>query len=445
MKKRILLVAVLQLFMVLGSCSSDSGNDSEPTPDPPVVKKIPKVTSYSKNSGETGEAISMYGENFSDKVSDIKITFDGVEATIVSANATEINFKLPATEKVLPQMVITIGGKSVTNEASIVNVYNRNIGILPARTLTNWVVQENSLRNEDGIRRIQMISDKILYCNTDRIGGSVSRTLDGGITWDRWALNGFNAGFHATVNDEGWSNTGFGTSKIAKGGYLGIDAFANFGNEKDIQTPYCLYVDDDMRNGTWISQNGKVFVTANGIDFAKIYEVELQKSERINIYNSTELDNDHIWAIGFKTIKDVNGFSGERPFILFKNNTTDGWKEYPFVKEQSNYYAREISFADSSNGFLLINNYSTLDVKLFKTTNGGDSWALIYNGEKFTKFTFKDVNTGWAILDNKIYKTINGGSEWSLDYTHDQTIKNITYHNNVVWAISKDKIIKRYL
>lgn len=30
MKKRILLVAVLQLFMVLGSCSSDSGNDSTP-------------------------------------------------------------------------------------------------------------------------------------------------------------------------------------------------------------------------------------------------------------------------------------------------------------------------------------------------------------------------------------------------------------------------------
>ena len=148
-----------------------------------------------------------------------------------------------------------------------------------------------------------------------------------------------------------------------------------------------------------------------------------------------------------KNIKDANGFSGDHPFILFKNNTADGWKEYPFVKEKSGYYAREICFVDSENGFLLINKYlkTLLDVKLFKTINGGDSWSQIYNGEMFTKFTFKDANTGWAILDNKIYKTINGGSVWTLDYTHDQPIRNISYKNNVVWAFSTDKIIKRYL
>jgi len=440
MKKRILVVAMLQLFMVLGGCSSDSGDNSNPTPPPVVVVKKPKITSYSKNSGETGETVSVYGENFPDKVSDIKITFDGVAATIVSSTATEIKLTLPQTEKVLPKVVFTILDKEILNEVK--NDYNGNIGILPARTITNWVVQENSLKDESGIRRIQMINDKILYCNTDKTGGRVSRTLDGGITWSQWAVNAFNAAFYATTNDEGWSHTGFGVSKITKGGYLGIDAFANFGSEKDVQTPYCLYVDDDMKNGTWVSQNGKVFVTSNGVDFTKVYEIV---DNETNLFQATQIDNNHIWAIGYKAIKNKEGIIGNRAFVLFKNNTTDGWKEYPFVNEEAGYYAREVSFADKENGFLLINKYNTLDVKLFKTTNGGDTWEQVYNGEKFTKFTFKDANTGWAVLDNKIYKTINGGSVWTLDYTNNEPIKNISYKNNVVWAISKDKIIKRYL
>lgn len=63
-------------FLMLNSCSSDSGSDPVPTPTPPVVVvKTAKITSYSKDSGETGETVSIYGENFSDKVSDIKITF----------------------------------------------------------------------------------------------------------------------------------------------------------------------------------------------------------------------------------------------------------------------------------------------------------------------------------------------------------------------------------
>lgn len=441
MKKKILLVAVLQLFLVLNSCSSDSGDNSTPTPEPPVVViKTAKITSYSKNSGETGETVTMYGENFSEKVSEIKITFDGVVATIVSATATEIVFKLPATDKLLPKLELTIENRTIVNEVK--NIYNGDIGILPTHSLTNWITQENSLQEDGEIPYIQMISDKILYLNSKRTGAGIYRTLDGGITWNQWAVNGFNAGFYATANDEGWSHTGFGVSKITKGGYLGIDTFANFGSEKDIQTPYCLYVDDDMRNGTWVSQNGKVFVTSNGVDFTKVYEIV---DNVVNLFQATQIDNNHIWAIGYKAIKNKEGITGNRAFILFKNNTTDGWKEYPFVNEEAGYYAREVSFADNENGFLLINNYSTLDVKLFKTTNGGDTWVQVYNGEKFTKFTFKDTNTGWAVLDNKIYKTINGGSVWTLDYTNNQPIKNISYKNNVVWAISTDKIIKRYL
>jgi hypothetical protein len=443
MKKKIALIVLLQLSLLFTNCSSDS-EDKSTTVTPPVVEivKTAKINSYSKDYGTTGETITVKGENFTDKVSDIKITFDGTPATILSATVSEISFTLPSTEKLVPTLVLTIVNRTVTNDVK--NTYNGNIGILPIPSTTGWFTIPLDRKNDSKIPRIQMLSDKILYYTQS--GSRLSRTLDGGITWTDWANNGFGAGFHATINDEGWSHTGFGISKIAVGGYLGIDEFGNFGGNS-VATSYSMYVDSNMKDGTIITQRGVVFTTANGIDFNKIYEIEVQNSNEINIFNSTELDNDHIWAIGYKNIKDANGFSGNRPFILFKNNTADGWKEYPFVKENSGYYAREICFADSENGFLLVDKYlsTLLDVKLFKSTNGGDSWSQVYNGEKFTKFTFKDANTGWAILDNKIYKTIDAASTWVLDYTHDQPIRNISYKNNVVWAFSTDKIIKRYL
>ncbi|MDQ6530227.1 IPT/TIG domain-containing protein [Flavobacterium sp. LHD-85] len=433
MKKRVLLVAMLQLFMVLGGCSSDSGDEATPEP-PVVVVKTPKMISYSKNSGEVGETITINGENFPDKVSEIKITFDGVSATIVSSTATEIKFVLPQTEKILPKIILTIQDKEVYN--GITNGYGASIAILPARSLTNWVTQENTLKEDGGIPRILVVNDKVIYLNSDRTGARVYRTLDGGVTWNQWAVNGFGAGFYATKNDEGWSHTGFGISKIAKGGYLGIDTFGNFGGAKDIQTPYCLYVDDSMTKGTMVTQFGDVYVTSNGVDFTKAYDAHLDEQgyDRGSANKSIEIDNDHIWIGGQKTVATI-----KYPYVLFKNNETDGWKEH-YLQNEPNSSAVEIAFADKANGFVLISNAA-----IYKTINGGDTWEKIYSGEKFTKFTFKDANTGWAVLENKIYKTVDGAKTWTLDYTHNQSIKTIVFKDNVVWAISTDKIIKRYL
>ncbi|MBF7093170.1 IPT/TIG domain-containing protein [Flavobacterium sp. ALJ2] len=441
MKKRIALIVVLQLSVLFSNCSSDSGDDTTP---PVEVVKAAKINSYSKNYGQTGETITMYGENFSANTNDIKLAFDGAPVEILSATATEIKFNLPQTEKLLPKVTLTIGGKEIVNEVK--NDYEGNIGVLPIPSTTGWFTIENILKGDRKIYKIQILNDKVLYYSmADIFGSGVYRTLDGGITWKyRWGSTGASGIFFATKNDEGWADTMFGIQKVPIGGSEKMDIIKS--TEGD--SYYAIYVDDNMKNGTIVTQLGKVFTTNNGIDFTKIYDTATSNDALKNLENiaqSVVIDNDHIWAIGHKIIKDVNGFSGNRPFILFKNNTTDGWKEYPFVKEGSNYYAREISFVDTENGFLLINNYITSDVKLFKTINGGDSWLQVYNGEKFTKFAFKDANTGWAILDNKIYKTTNGASTWVLDYTHDQPIRNISYKNNVVWAFSTDKIIKRNL
>jgi photosystem II stability/assembly factor-like uncharacterized protein len=437
MKKRIALLIVLQVTLLFNSCSSDSGDAPVViTPQVPVVINT-TIKSYSKDYGTTGETITMTGENFSTKMTEIKITFDGVAATILSATATEIKFTLPSTENLVPKLVLAIENRTVTNTVS--NNYDGGIGILPIPSSTDWFTIKNVLKGDKKIYKMEVLSDKILYYSTTDYGGSgVYRTVDGGITYKEWGRTGFAGIFYATKNDEGWADTSFGIQKVPVGGSEKMDLIESTKGGGYIST----YVDDNMKDGTIVTQKGKIFTTLNGVDFTKVYEIQ---NSQANLFQSTEIDNDHIWAIGYNKIKDGDGISGNRPFILFKNNTTDGWKEYPFNKEADGYYAREICFVDASTGFLLINNYSTVDVKLFKTTTGGDAWLLVYNGEKFTKFTFKDANTGWAILDNKIYKTTNGGIAWTLDYTHDQPIRNIAYKNNVVWAISNDKIIKRYL
>jgi hypothetical protein len=432
MKKRILLVAVLQLFLVLNGCSSDSGSDSDPTPEPPVVIiKTAKATSYSKNSGETGETISIYGENFSDKISDIKITFDGVAATIVSSTANEIVFKLPATEKLVPKLSLTIENRTVSNEVK--NDYQGNIGILPKASISEWFTMENVLKKDSKIYNMQIFNDKIMYYSMADYGGSGAyRTLDGGITFKEWGRTGFSGAFSATKNDEGWADTSFWIQKVPVGGSATMD----FIETAKGGSYYSVYVDSDMKNGTIISLKGDVYTTTNGVDFSQVYDAHFKDEgyEDGSISRSAEIDNNHIWAAGQKTVGKIY-----YPFILFKNNETDGWKEHYLVNEPNSFVA-EVSFADKINGFLLIANSS-----IYKTINGGDTWSKVYTGEKFTKFTFKDGNTGWAVLENKIYKTTDGGVSWILDYTHDQSIRGISYKNNVVWAFSTDKIIKRYL
>lgn len=444
MKKRILIVVALQLFLTLNSCSSDSGNDS-PTQEPPVVViKTAKVTSYSKNAGETGETVSIYGENFSDKVSDIKITFDGVPATILSATASEIKFILPQTEKVLPKIVITISDKVVVSEVK--NDYSGNIGILPVPSKTAWFTIENVLKSDISISRVRMLSDKIFYSSFNNY---VYRTLDGGITWKEWGHSYGNFGdFYPTKKGDGLCYTDLNALKPDARGVLAIpvegDVYSSKVLWKEPGGAYpginSVYVDENMQNGTIVSQKGAVYTNSNGGDFVLAFDAQAENigtNKTIRIFKGAQIDNNHIWTGG-----QMKEGTSHYPFVLYKNNTTDGWKQH-VLKDEIGNYVNEMFFADKENGFLLIRDAS--NGKLYNTANGGDTWTKVYTGEKFTNFTFKDGNTGWAILESKIYKTTDGGTTWTIDYTHDKAIRAIGYKDNVVWAISTDKIIKRYL
>ena len=68
-----------------------------------------------------------------------------------------------------------------------------------------------------------------------------------------------------------------------------------------------------------------------------------------------------------------------------------------------------ISFVDANIGFVCSNNGY-----VYKTTNGGSSWAgTEYAAGSLTGISFVDANIGFVCSDNGyVYKTTNGGSSW---------------------------------
>lgn len=333
------------------------------------------------------------------------------------------------------------------------NTYNKNIGILPKITLNSWIAVENTLNDDRTINRIQMTNSKSVYYTMQ--GGGISnviyRTLDNGISWQLWSTCGFpNSPFLATIKDEGWAYTGFGLKKIPVGGSNMIIHI--WEQPKAIVG---LSVNQNLTFGTFITQNGEVYETSDGAIFNKVYSADLFSTaippiQIAGIYECSQINPENIWAGGQKeTSTLINGIriTNRKPYLLYKNDNT-GWKERIFFNEP-NSQVNKLYFIDKNNGFLMIDALGAtlvdLQKKILKTTNGGDTWTAVYNNEKFTNFTFKNENIGWAILDNKIYKTIDGGTSWQIDLTHDQNLRNIAYKDNVVWAISKDKILKYYI
>lgn len=412
-----------------------------------------EILSYSKNYGHSGEEITMYGKHFTTDLSKITLKFDDVPATIVSATLTEIKFILPVTTNLVPELNLAITSK-VTNKF-VTNEYNGNIGILPAINYNSWIVcNSNPTAFYEDISAIQHIDNKKIYL---AMGGGnsmpgVFRTLDGGITWKKWASNWYyfraNEGFHATANDAGLSSYS-GAIKIPVGG-------SDYLNTLTLPTSDFVgasYIDDDLKYTTVALQNGKIYSSSNGVDFSLAHESSFWASGtgiKCQITCSEKPNFDNMWLGGLKFLSQ-NNIANHYPILIYKTNTSAGWQEYSFPIETGIWQNfRQLQMLGTVNGYALIHEHTSgitapTGCKIYKTTNGGSTWAKVYDGTFFKNMTFKDLNTGWAIEGNKIYKTIDGGVSWQVDYTHTQDLKNISYKDGQVWSFSGNFILKYYI
>ena len=432
------LIYSILLSLLLFSCSNEEENKI--TSDTDTFKNS-KIISYSKNFGYSGDEITIYGENFTTDMSKITLTFDNVPATIISSTLTEIKFILPVVASVVPNLNLSIPNRSFLNE--VVNDYNGNIGILPTISYNNWLVYTNLNGISLDVKKIQqMTADKMYVTIPSGTGGRLIYTNDGGISWknidDNWSAL---SAFHMTSNEgTGFNSNGVSLRKITN--FTGLQVLN--------QIPFIttIYLDDNLNNATFITDKGKVYTATDGVNFNQVYVTSINTTDNFPPFYypvNEKLDNNHIWAGGINKVT-TNGNVNTFPFLLFKNNTTDGWKEYSFPNEFG-FKSNDLAFLNETSGYFLTNKYlnTPISSKIYKTTTGGDSWSLIYDGLPFLHFTFKDANTGWAITTNKIYKTTDGGVTWQLNYTHNQDISNISYKDGVVWAFSLNNILKFHI
>jgi hypothetical protein len=77
----------------------------------------------------------------------------------------------------------------------------------------------------------------------------------------------------------------------------------------------------------------------------------------------------------------------------------------------------DIFFLDSENGWICG------DYKIMKTTDGGDSWDILYSGINwFNGIVFTDLETGWAFHNGGVMATTNGGLSWTNQFLPEAII-----------------------
>ncbi len=150
--------------------------------------------------------------------------------------------------------------------------------------------------------------------------------------------------------------------------------------------------------------------------------------------NEFEYFHDNFYSIDFinENLGFVSGgYNGKSVF-----RTKDAGNTWEKVE---NICFGQMQFLDSLNGYGL-RIYNAF-YRLYKTTNGGDSWSIAFEIEEDIKsFYFIDKNTGYLLGDNGlIYKTVDGGENWkklTIPYEYYVYVKFIS--KNIGFILDED-------
>lgn len=118
-------------------------------------------------------------------------------------------------------------------------------------------------------------------------------------------------------------------------------------------------------------------------------------------------------------------------------------------------YLYSAYFTDAANGWAVgINNDTTPMGKVFRTTDGGTSWAdvspLNTDNVVLRDVYFLNTSEGWAVGGNAgtnngyIYRTINGGASWEAQFTFSPALfKGIdAADSSNIWASDRASLFK---
>jgi photosystem II stability/assembly factor-like uncharacterized protein len=118
--------------------------------------------------------------------------------------------------------------------------------------------------------------------------------------------------------------------------------------------------------------------------------------------------------------------------LLYTSNGGESWTvRYP----AQNWHMEDIFFSDTLNGITCGSSFG--DPEIFKTTNGGAYWELVYTPSvPVYVLSFLNDSLGWCAGDS-LYKTTDAGQNWTLLSSNvDGTILKMQFLNESVGWLS---------
>ena len=271
----------------------------------------------------------------------------------------------------------------------------------------------DSSSNQDVIIRSVYFHDE----NTGYASGNdgrIIKTTDGGVTWAKLSIYSFiyqlqffdgNSGIlHA--DDSFYKTTDGGNNWSLVGS---IPAFLPSTSSSSQSESVFL-----NENVGYAKSGGYTYIPGNQ---AILLGGKLSKSVNggatwTYLNNGEDIIDEGIFSVAF--LDENIGFVSGGVNVKKVLKTTDGGMSWIQVAPFS---FGEMQFIDNQVGYARnMESYETnmYDGELYKTTDGGNTWTVIYNADTLiNSFHFADANTGYAVgQEGLIIKTVNAGTTW---------------------------------
>ncbi|MCX6159676.1 MAG: YCF48-related protein [Ignavibacteriae bacterium] len=279
----------------------------------------------------------------------------------------------------------------------------------------NWSVKS---RNTDyNFSQITFVDNNTGFVISDSDSGKIFRTTNYGNNWDLSIGNSkyyfkkisFANSSTGCVIGSPYANANY-NSKILRTTDSG-DNWSEINNSLNISAFTIQFI--DQQNGFIGCDSDRLLVTSNaGLNWNL---VTLSHSIPFDIEGISFINNSTGWLSGHKTYSIYpNNF--ERNILWKTTNAGGNWNIiYDSIGFRRNYL---IQFVTENTGFKTSNTGSKV---YFKTINGGANWFSVslpvYTD--YWSFKFINQNTGWisgstSTSNRVILKTTNGGNNWSF-------------------------------
>ena len=255
----------------------------------------------------------------------------------------------------------------------------------------------------------------------------ILRTTDGGDSWNAASINGIVKSIYFTNRDTGFCGTWYNSALRRHYIYKTTDGGINWNTVYADSLPFLSITFSDNNNGYTVASQfweGSIFVkTTDGGN-----SWSRKRFPTGYVFNSIEM------------LDDSTGYiAGGLPKKVWK--TTNGGDEWLliFERDSSYEYFNSITFSNQSNGFVCGSSF-------YKTSNSGNYWSEIILPTITYVSVVSIADECWLAVDGGFYSSIlyspDLGVNWIPTYFHPSYISDVFFVNkNIGWACGPGSLL----